>query len=117
MIFDKSSTLYYIYYMELKVPHYEFSSEKNQNLIIERGISFEEVISAIERNMILDILPHPNSDRYPDQEIYVLNINDYVWLVPFVKKDKNTVFLKTIFPHRKLTKQYLKGENHEKKKT
>jgi len=84
---------------------YDFSVEKNQLLIKERGISFEEVIAAIIDGAILDILP--NSDKYPHQEMYVLNINNYVFVVPFVWKDENTIFLKTIFPHRKLTKQYL----------
>lgn len=96
------------------ISHYEFSSEKNQKLISERGISFEEIIAAIQDGAILDILPHPNYDKYPLQEMYVVNINNYVCLVPFVKKDEHTVFLKTIFPHRKLTKQYLRGDKHEK---
>jgi uncharacterized DUF497 family protein len=100
--------------MEREKPHYEFSSEKNQKLVSERGISFEEVIEAIENGLVVDVLPHQNPEKYTNQEIYVLNINDYVYLVPFVRKDKNTVFLKTIFPHRKLTKQYLKGGNYEK---
>lgn len=93
---------------------YDFSAEKNQQLINERGISFEEVIAAIEEGGVLDILPHPNPAKYPNQEIYVVNINNYVCLVPFVRKDKNTVFLKTIFAHRKLTKQYLRGGKYEK---
>lgn len=95
-------------------PHYEFSPEKNHQLIQERGISFEEVIMAIEEGAVLDVLPHPKLDKYPNQEMYILNIEDYVYLVPFVRKDKNTVFLKTIFPHRKLTKRYLRGGHHEK---
>lgn len=93
--------------MEEKKSQYEFSAEKNQQLIKERGISFEEVIATIEKGLILDIIPHPNSTKYPNQMIYIININDYVCLVPFIRKDKNTIFLKTIFFHRKLTKQYL----------
>ena len=61
--------------------------------------------------------PNPNPAKYPNQMIYIVNINDYVCLVTFVRKDKNTVFLKTIFPHRKLTKQYLRGKKYEKDKT
>lgn len=103
--------------MDLEKLNYEFSSEKNQSLIKERIISFEEVIAAIESGAVLDILPHQNPIKYPNQKIYVLNINNYVYLVPFVRKDKETVFLKTIFPHRKLTKQYLRGGKNETKKT
>lgn len=100
-----------------KKPEYDFSVEKNRELIQERGISFEEVIAAIKEGAILDILPHPNREKYAHQEMYVLNINNYVFVVPFVRRDRNTVFLKTIFPHRKLTKQYLGDAPYEKKKT
>ena len=93
--------------MEKESLRYEFSIEKNQKLITERRISFEEVIMAIEEDAVLDILPHPNSEKYPNQEIYVLNINNYVYLVPFIKEGR-VIFLKTIFPHRKLTQQYLR---------
>jgi uncharacterized DUF497 family protein len=102
--------------MTEKNQQYDFSAEKNQQLIKQRGISFEEVIMAIEQGAILDILPHPSPAKYPNQEIYVLNINNYVYLVPFVRKDKNTVFLKTIFPHRQSTKHYLRGDKYEKEK-
>lgn len=101
--------------MTMTINQFEFSDEKNRKLIEERGISFEEVISAIQGGGVLDILPHPNQAKYPLQNIYVVNLNHYVYLVPSVKKDANTVFLKTIFPHRKLTKYYLKGNNHEAK--
>lgn len=94
--------------MDSNNTHYNFSSDKNRQLKEERGISFEEVIMIIEEGGILDILLHPNPDKYPNQKIYVLNINNYVYLVPFVREDANHVFLKTIFPHSKLTKQYLK---------
>lgn len=57
--------------MEEKKSNYEFSAEKNQQLISERGISFEEVIAAIEEGLILDIIPHPNSAKYPNQMIYI----------------------------------------------
>ena len=93
---------------------FDFSPEKNHQLIQERGISFEEAIAAIEEGAVLDIISHPKSDKYPNQEIYVLNIKEYVYLVPFVRKDKNTIFLKTIFPHRKSFKCYLGGNKNEK---
>lgn len=93
---------------------YDFSNEKNQLLIKERGISFEKVIVAIEDGAVVDVLPHPNQAKYPQQKMYVLDIDGYVYLVPFVEKDSQTVFLTTIFPHRKLTKQYLGGNQHEK---
>ena len=89
---------------------YDFSPEKNEYLIKERGMSFEEVIMAIEAGAVLDILPHPNPAKYPNQEMYILEINGYVYVVPFVTENDHQVFLKTIFPQRKLTKYYLKGK-------
>ena len=50
---------------------------------------------------------HPNKLKYPNQKIYIVNLNGYVYLVPFVRKNTQTIFLKTIFPSRKLTKKYL----------
>lgn len=104
---DKSSTLLHIYNMRTEKPHYEFSADKNQQLIKERHISFEDVIVALGNDKLLDTMAHPNKAKYPNQEIYVIEINGYVCLVPFVKKDKHTVFLKTIIPNRKFTKKYL----------
>jgi hypothetical protein len=109
MDIDIMHTLGYKWYIMVEKKQYDFSIGKNQQLIKERGISFEEVIAAIREGAVLDVLPHPNSDKYPHQEMYLLNMSGYVFVVPFVRKDKNTVFLKTIFPHRKLTKQYLGG--------
>ncbi len=97
--------------MKLSNLKYEFSAEKNQQLVIERGISFEEVISAISEGFLVDTLTHYNKIKYPNQEIYLVEIRGYLCLVPFVRKDEQTIFLKTILPSRKLTKMHLnKGE-------
>ena len=60
---------------------------------------------------IPDTVDHPNQKRYPNQQIYIVTIEDYVYLVPFVETDEE-VFLKTIIPSRKATKRY-KGEANE----
>lgn len=89
---------------------YEYNIDKDALLQEQRGISFEEVINILRAgNNLLDIIEHPNKTKYGRQKIYVVKINNYVYLVPFVETVKG-VFLKTIFPSRKLTKQYL---NHE----
>lgn len=93
--------------MEDKKLHYEFSADKNQQLIKERGISFEDVVSALDNGKLLDTIDHHNVVNYPNQKIYIVEIDGYIYLVPFVRKDMQTVFLKTIFPSRKLTKKYL----------
>ena len=79
---------------------------KNQQLIDERGVSFEDVVVYIQQGEILDIVEHPNKEKYPNQRIFVLNIDDYVYLVPYVE-DRKEIFLKTIIPSRKATKLYL----------
>lgn len=93
--------------MKIEKPHYEFSADKNQTLIKERDVSFEDIISALDNGKLLDTIEHHNESKYPDQEIYIVDLNGYVYLVPFVRKDQQTVFLKSIFPSRKLTKKYL----------
>lgn len=89
-------------------PNYEFSAEKNRLLIEERDISFEVVVAALDNGKLLDIIEHPNKTKYPNQQIYIVDVNGYAYLIPFVKKDEQTIFLKTVFPSRKLTKKYLK---------
>lgn len=75
----------------------------------ERDVSFEEVIFYIEKGQLLDIVEHPNPEKYKGQRIFIVNINDYAYLVPFVETERE-VFLKTIIPSRKATKKYLRGE-------
>jgi len=64
----------------------------------------------IERDDVLDIVDHPNQKKYPNQQLLVVEINSYVYLVPFVE-NKNSKFLKTIIPSRKATRDYLGGKN------
>ena len=80
--------------------------EKNALLRAERGVSFEDVVFHIMAGDILDTVDHSNQDRYPGQQIHVIAIEEYVYLVPFVETDEE-VFLKTIIPSRKATKNYL----------
>jgi uncharacterized DUF497 family protein len=82
---------------------------KNARLKKERGISFERVVARIARGEILDILDHPDRAKYPDQRISVVRLGDYAYLVPFVESD-DQVFLKTVIPSRKATRDYLRGE-------
>ena len=83
--------------------YFDWDDAKNAKLRTERGIGFEDIVFHIERGDLLDILEHPNPDRYAGQRIFVVRREDYVYLVPFVE-DEHTVFLKTIIPSRKATK-------------
>jgi len=86
--------------------YFDWNSQKNEKLREERDIGFEECLLAIEQGKILDILEHKNKKKYPNQKIFVLEISGYAYLVLFVE-DKDKVFLKTIIPSRKATKEYL----------
>ena len=84
---------------------------KNRRLKAERGVSFEEVVFYIERGQLLDIVEHPSREKYRGQRILIVNINDYAYLVPFVETERE-LFLKTIIPSRKATKEYLRGDGN-----
>ena len=86
--------------------YFDWNIQKNQKLKQERNISFEQALIAIEEGDILDIVEQPTSSKHPNQEIFIININNYAYLVPFVE-DKEKVFLKTIIPSRKATKKYI----------
>ena len=94
--------------------YFAWDAEKNEKLKAERGISFEEIVFHIERGDVLDILEHPNRDRYGAQRIFVVNVQNYAYLVPF-EETEDEVVLKTIIPSRKATRQYLgvEPEGHE----
>ena len=81
----------------------------------KRNISFQDVIEKIEKGEIISDQPHPNKERYSNQRIYVLFLNNYVYVVPYIETEKK-IFLKTVYPNRKFTKQYLKGGKNEKEK-
>lgn len=90
--------------------YFDWNVEKNAELWAERGIAFEDVVFCINHGGLLDIIEHPNRERYPNQRVFIVNIDDYAYLVPFVE-DEKIVFLKTIIPSRKMTKKYLGGKS------
>ena len=87
---------------------FRWNHEKNEQLKAERNISFEEIVLAVEANGLLDIIVHSNPGRYPQQRLFVVAIEQYAYLVPFVEETEY-YFLKTVIPNRKATRDYLKG--------
>jgi uncharacterized DUF497 family protein len=85
---------------------YTWNKDKNDKLKKERGISFDDIVFYINNGNLIEIIENPMIEKYANQRIYVLNINEYIYYVPFVEND-NEIFLKTIIPSRKLTKKYL----------
>jgi len=88
------------------VKYFDWDDEKNELLKRERGISFEEVVFHIEKGDVLDVIDHPNAAKYQSQKVYIVDIDGYAYLVPFVVT-QDVRFLKTIIPSRKMTRKYL----------
>jgi uncharacterized DUF497 family protein len=93
---------------------FDWNVKKNEELKAERNVGFEDVLFSIMHDGLLDIVEHPNKQKYPGQRVFIVKIEDYVYLVPFVEEEK-VIFLKTIIPSRKMTKKYLGEKNEDKK--
>ncbi|AFZ49528.1 BrnT family toxin [Dactylococcopsis salina] len=89
---------------------FNWNSQKNQQLIEDRQISFEDILFNIQKGRLLDDIEHPNQVKYPSQRIFVVEVDEYAYLVPYVEND-DEIFLKTVIPSRKATKQYLGGNS------
>jgi uncharacterized DUF497 family protein len=87
---------------------YVWDEQKNEKLIRERGVSFEDMIQAIAGGGLLDIIRHPNTVRYPHQNIYVVRMAGYIYLVPH-EEIGGKIRLMTIIPSRKARRKYFPG--------
>jgi hypothetical protein len=94
---------------------FRWNADKNLHLRKDstRAVCFEDIVAAIEDGGLLDDIEHKNSTKYPHQRVYIVLHNNYVYGVPYIR-DEESVFLKTIYPSRKLTGIYLKGNDYEK---
>lgn len=84
-----------------------WNETKNTELRRSRGVSFEEIVNAIATGGLRDVLKHRNAARYPRQSVFVVELRDYAYLVPFVE-ETDYYFLKTIIPSRKATRDHLR---------
>ncbi|MDO8675067.1 MAG: toxin [Candidatus Omnitrophota bacterium] len=93
---------------------FDWDEAKNEDLLQERNISFEEIVWCIEQKEgLLDVIDHPNQTKFAHQKLFIVALRGYVYIVPFVE-DGHKIFLKTIYPSRKLTRKYLGKEgDHE----
>ena len=87
-----------------------WNADKSLSLKSERGVSFEEVLSAISQGGILRVMDHPNRAKYGHQKMLVVRIRDYAYLVPYVENEQE-IFLKSIMPSRKATRDFVSGGN------
>jgi uncharacterized DUF497 family protein len=86
---------------------FRWSPDKNAELLAERGITFEQVVVAVEAGGLVDVLAHPNPKQYPNQRILVVTWDGYAYLVPYVEEAEH-FFLKTVIPSRKATRKFIK---------
>lgn len=91
---------------------FRWAPAKNELLRQERGVSFEEVTVAVEAGALLDVVSHPNPAKYPGQKVMVVAVAGYAYLVPFVE-EKDHLFLKTIIPSRKATRDFIGKESDD----
>ncbi len=89
----------------MEKPIFDYNNDKNKKLLETRGIGFEDIIAILDSKGYLAVIDHPNPTQYPNQQIYIVNVNGYAYLVPFEKSGKKLV-LKTIYPSRKITRLY-----------
>ena len=88
--------------------YYVWNPDKNLRLKATRGISFEEIVLSIDNGGLIGVYEHPNRLKYPHQNILVVKVRDYAYLVPFVDSHEAR-FLKTIIPSRKATRDFIGG--------
>ena len=88
------------------VKYFDWDPIKNVKLLAERSICFEDIVAAFDAGKLLDTIIHPNQKRYPEQRIFIVEVERYAFLVPFIE-DEEKIFLKTIYPSRKFTTKYI----------
>ena len=91
---------------------FEWGEAKNEHLKTHRAVCFEDVFIAISENRLFDIVPHHNPAKYPNQKLFIVQIRNYIYYVPFIENE-NSIFLKNIIPSRKYQKLYLVGDQHD----
>ena len=79
---------------------FRWNALKSQRLKRTRGVSFEEIVAS----KLIDTRQHPKREN---QKILVYEYQGYLWAVPYVVEESG-IFLKTIYPSRKLTRIYKK---------
>jgi uncharacterized DUF497 family protein len=95
-----------------KMMKYDWNPTKNEWLKKERQISFEQIIIHFSRGDVWKVTDHPDQSSYPGQKMYFVNVNGYIYIVPYVV-EKEYIFLKTIISSRKATKIYKEEQENQ----
>lgn len=108
--------MYKLYHTIMSVK-FAFNAEKNQLLKATRGVSFDDILLAIEEGHLVDNIAHP-SYKHPQQRMLLVKMGSYIYVVPYVyQKTKQELFLKTLYPSRVMTKKYSNRKEWYAKKT
>ena len=86
-----------------------WNADKSLSLKAERDVSLEGTLSAISQGGLLGVMDHPNRAKYGHQKMLVVRIRGYAYLVPYVESE-DEIFLKSIMPSRKATRDFLSGD-------
>jgi len=89
--------------------YFDWNDEKNERLKKVRGVSFEQVKLAIASGDLVNRIKHPNPVKYPNQKVFLVKIENYIYSVPYIEENEK-IFLKTIIPNSKATKKYWGGK-------
>jgi len=91
-----------------------WDEHKNVDLKLARGISFEDILEALDEQGLLWVREHPRSEKYPGQRLMGVLVANYIFIVSFEETDEK-IILKTIYPSRKATKEYRRsrGKNND----
>ena len=104
--FDKRCTLHY----NLKV-RFTWRDDKNDLLKRSRNISFEQIVLAIESKKVVDVIEHPNQEKYQGQIFIMVEQNNYIYVVPaYISDSGEECHLETIYPSRKYTHKFLRSK-------
>ena len=61
--------------------YYDWNPEKNENLAKERDVSFENVVWHIENGDLVADIKHPNTEKYNNQRMLIVNIDNYIYVL------------------------------------
>ena len=96
---------------------FNWNEKKNKELKKKRNISFEEIIICISEGKMVKVMRHPNKIKFPNQYLYLIEYKKYIYVVPFIINEKEKeIFLKTIYPSREYTKQFIRREEENAEK-
>ena len=92
--------------------YYDWNNAKNEQLKKKRGISFEQITTQIETGFLLDIVEHPDQEKYVNQRIYIVEYESYAYLVPFVQTE-NRIFFENDLSQQKSDKKVFEVSHYE----